>query len=74
MAFNVSFEQFQKDPMKAILYLALGAIMYLYIDNKMVLSDRVDYLTEQNAKKDEKIEKLTNDVKTLSIKIAELAK
>lgn len=72
MAFKVSFDQFTKDPMKAVLYLALGAIMYLYIDNKIVHNRQIDYLMTQNEIKDEKIEKLQDDVYKLSVKIAEI--
>ena len=72
MDFKVSFDQFKKDPMKAILYLALGAIMYLYIDNKMVTSDQISYLMDQNTTKDVKIDKLQEDIMKLSVKIAEI--
>jgi len=72
MGFKVSFDQFKKDPMKAILYLALGAIMYLYIDNKMVTSDQISYLMDQNTTKDVKIDKLQEDIMKLSVKIAEI--
>ena len=72
MGLKVSFDEFKKDPMKAILYLALGAIMYLYIDNKMVTSDQISYLMEQNTTKDVKIDKLQDDIMNLSIKIAEI--
>jgi hypothetical protein len=72
MSFKVSFDQFKKDPMKAILYLALGAIMYLYIDNKMVTSDQISYLMDQNTTKDVKIDKLQEDIMKLSVKIAEI--
>ena len=72
MDFKVSFDQFKKDPMKAVLYLALGAIMYLYIDNKMVTSDQISYLMDQNTTKDVKIDKLQEDIMKLSVKIAEI--
>jgi hypothetical protein len=65
MAFTVSFEQFKTDPSKAILYLALGAIMYLYIDNKMVHRETKDYLQAELLKKEQKIEVLENRITEL---------
>ena len=70
----VSFNQFKKSPLQAIMYLSFVAIMYLYIDNKITLGNQIDYLMAQNTIKDTKIERLQDDVKTLSIKIAELKK
>jgi len=40
----VSFDKFKKDPMKAVLYLAIVAIMYLYIDNRLTYKGQIDYL------------------------------
>ncbi len=74
MELPVSFKQFSKDPTKAILYLALIAIIYLYVDNKVTQADQIKYLMEQNTTKDIKIEKLQDDITTLSIKIADLSK
>ena len=61
----ISFKEFAKDPVKAILFLCLCAIMYLYIDNKMVYKDEI--------KKDEKrIEVLESKVDTLENKLLDL--
>lgn len=38
----VSFKDFSKDPVKALLFITLSAICYLYIDNKMNYQDQVD--------------------------------
>ena len=73
MKLPVSFKQFKKDPMKAVLYLALGAIMYLYIDNKMIMNDRVNELVIQNKVLVIKTDSLQKQVMTLSIKLAEIS-
>jgi hypothetical protein len=58
--------------MKAILYIAIVAIMYLYIDNRITYKNQIDYLMKQNTAKELKIEQLQKDVTALSIKIAEI--
>lgn len=68
----VSFDKFKRDPMKAILYIAIVAIMYLYIDNRITYKNQIDYLMDQNRAKELKIEQLQRDVTALSIKIAEI--
>lgn len=73
-SFPVSFDKFKKDPTKAILYLAIIAIMYLYIDNRLSYTKQIEYLMEQNVEKEKKIEKLQKDVIDLSMKIAEISK
>jgi hypothetical protein len=65
MPFNVSFDQFKNDPSKAILYLSLCAIMYLYIDNKMVHKETKEYLQTELSKKEQKIEVLENRITEL---------
>lgn len=69
----LSFEQFKSDPTKAILYLAIIAVMYLYVDNRITYKDQIHYLMEQNEQKNKKIQDLQNDITTLSIKIAEIS-
>lgn len=65
MSFTVSFEQFKKDPMKAILFLALSAIVYLYIDNKMVHKEQREYFENQLNKKEMRIDELEKKVDEL---------
>lgn len=65
MGFTVSFDQFKKDPMKAILFLSLGAIAYLYVDNKMVHKAQKEYFDDQLNKKEIRIESLENKVEEL---------
>ena len=62
MSFPVSFKEFAKDPIKAILFLAVIAIMYLYIDNKLVYKNQID-------KQEQRIEKLEGQVESLQDKL-----
>jgi hypothetical protein len=55
----ISFEQFSKDPVKGLLFIALLAIGYLYIDGKMNYQ-------EQITKHEEKIIVLENKVDLFS--------
>ena len=65
-SFPISFESFKKDPIKGILFLAIIAIMYLYIDNRMVY-------TKQIEKQEERIEKLEGYVLSLQDKLINTA-
>jgi len=66
-AFPLSFKEFVSDPVKAILFLCLMAIMYLYIDNKMVYKGQIE--------RDEKrIEMLEKKVDVLENKLLETTK
>ena len=65
MKFPISFKEFISDPVKAMLFLCLIAIMYLYIDNKMVYKDQI-------MRDEAKIEKLEKKVETLENKLLEL--
>lgn len=58
----VSFKEFAKDPVKAILFLAVVAIMYLYIDNKLVYMNQIE-------KQEIRIEKLEAQVTELQDKL-----
>jgi len=54
----VSFKEFTKDPIKAILFLSVVAIMYLYIDNRLVYKNQIE-------RQEARIEKLEGQVQTL---------
>lgn len=60
--FPVSFEQFNKDPVKAFLFITLFAIGYLYVDQKM-------QYTEQIEKQGVKIEALEDKIDALSVQL-----
>jgi len=62
MAFPLKFKEFVKDPVKGILFLSLMAIMYLYIDNKMVYVNQIE-------KQEQRIEKLEIQVEELQEKL-----
>lgn len=64
-AFPLSFKEFVTDPVKAILFLSLMAIMYLYIDNKMVYKGQIE-------KQEKRIEMLENKVDKLENKLVEI--
>jgi hypothetical protein len=63
--FPITFKEFVTDPVKAILFLCLVAIMYLYIDNKMVYKDQIE-------KYEARVEKLEKKVETLENKLLEI--
>jgi hypothetical protein len=42
MALPINFEQFAKDPLKAIMFLIVCAVGYLYADNKMNLNAQIE--------------------------------
>ena len=42
MALPINFEQFAKDPLKAIMFLVVFAVGYLYVDNKMNLNSQIE--------------------------------
>jgi len=62
MALPIKFKEFVKDPVKGILFLSLMAIMYLYIDNKMVYVNQIE-------KQEQRIEKLEEQVEELQEKL-----
>lgn len=74
MSFKITYEQFIKNPITAILFFALGVISYLYIDNKIITNSRFDYMTKEMEKKDKKIEILEQKVEALYIKFSKLSK
>lgn len=67
ISFPVSLKEFIKDPIKSLLFLCLVAIMYLYIDNKMIYK-------EQITKQEKRIEVLESKVDILENKLLEINK
>ena len=54
---TISFKEFLRNPIVALLFMCLMAIGYLYIDNKNNLTDRISVLQEEvKILKDENIE------------------
>ena len=70
MALPVSFEQFAKDPLKAIMFLVVCAVVYLYVDNKMNLNAQIEKcdknVQELNVKTDILEERLRKSDSTLA--------
>lgn len=44
---GMSFKDFVKNPIVALLFMAVIAIGYLYIDNRTTLTNQVDHLQEE---------------------------
>ena len=70
MALPVSFEQFAKDPLKAIMFLVVCAVGYLNVDNKMNLNAQIEKcdknVQELNVKTDILEERLRKSDSTLA--------
>jgi hypothetical protein len=55
----VSYNEFKKDPVKALLFITLSAIGYLYIDNKLNYQGQVETCQERTIQLEDKVETLT---------------
>lgn len=44
---NISFKEFVKNPITALLFMCLMAIGYLYIDNRTTLTNQIEALQEE---------------------------
>lgn len=62
---NVSFKEFIKNPIVALLFMCLMAIGYLYIDNRATLTAQVEDLQEE-------VKDLKEDNKELNNKIIDI--
>lgn len=69
MSFPISFKEFISDPIKSILFLCLLAIMYLYIDNKMVYKEQMRRDEIRISQLEEKVEKLENKLLEINTKV-----
>ena len=72
-SFPVSFKEFIKDPVKAILFLAIIAIMYLYIDNKMVYKEQIQTQAVRIVKLETQVGELQDKLLSLQDKLIELS-
>jgi len=73
MSFPVSFKEFIKDPIKAMLFLCLIAIMYLYIDNKMGYVKQIEKEDIRATKQDVRISELEEKVEDLQQRLIDCA-
>lgn len=63
MKMPVSFKDFAKDPVKALLFITLSAIAYLYIDNKMNYQDQVDLCNSKTEKLENRVFEMSKKMK-----------
>lgn len=59
----ISFKEFAKEPVKGVLFIALLAIGYLYIDNKYTYSEQIEKQGQKIDKLEAKIDILTMQLK-----------
>jgi hypothetical protein len=67
MSLPITIKEFFQDPIKSILFLSLIAIMYLYIDNRMVYKSQIE-------RQEKRIEVLEKQVEDLQNKLLETVK
>lgn len=61
----ISFSDFKKDPMKAVMFAAICAIGYLYVDNRSIHSEQRQWFENQLNKKEARIKDLEKKVDDL---------
>jgi|694.fasta_scaffold02359_11 hypothetical protein len=66
MKFPISFEDFIKDPIKAIMFLVLVGIVFLYIDNRMVYKEQIEAQKSRITKLEGEVQKLQEDIVKLA--------
>lgn len=67
MKLPISFEDFKKNPIAAIAFVAILAMGYMYVDKENVYKDLIN-------KKDERIAQLNKEVKRLNDYIIDILK
>lgn len=60
---NITFEQFVKEPVKAILFLSLISIGYLYVDLKINYNDQIERQGKKIEMLESKIDILTQQLR-----------
>ena len=58
MKLPVNYKEFKKDPVKALLFITLSAIGYLYVDNKMNYQGQIETCYDKTIVLEGKVEKL----------------
>ena len=66
MKFPISFEDFIKDPIKAIMFLVLVGIVFLYVDNRMVYKEQIEAQKSRITKLEGEVQKLQEDIVKLA--------
>lgn len=67
MKLPVSFDQFKKNPIKALLFVMLMAVGYLYFENRINYTKQIERCEYQYINCDKKITKLESKVEILEI-------
>jgi hypothetical protein len=70
MKMPVSFEQFQKNPVAAIAFVALVAIGYLYVDQKMMNTKVDDRCQTRVSELEVKVDKYVEHIRRLDSALA----
>jgi len=65
MQIPVSFKEFAKDPVKALLFLTICAILYLYIDNKMMYTSLIEKQDNRIILLEDKVDHLYTKLNTI---------
>ena len=66
MKFPISYDQFKKNPIKAILFLVLIAVVYLYVENRINYTSQIERCDKQYQICESKITRLRNCDSTLA--------
>lgn len=66
----VSFDQFQKNPVAGIAFIALAAIGYLYVDQKMMNSEVDDRCQTRVSELEVKVDKYVEHIRRLDSALA----
>ena len=70
MKLPVSFNQFKKDPVKALLFITLSAIGYLYIDNKMNYQGQVENCQQRTEQLEDRVQVLNDRMRQADSSLA----
>lgn len=70
MKMPVSFDQFQKNPVAAIAFIALVAIGYLYVDQKMMNSEVDNRCQTRVSELEVKVDKYVEHIRRLDSALA----
>ena len=67
MKLPLSYDQFKKNPIKAILFMVLIAVVYLYVENRINYTKQIDKCDAQYHICEKKITRLEGKVEILEI-------
>ena len=70
MKLPVSFNQFKKDPVKALLFITLSAIGYLYVDNKLNYQGQVENCQQRTEQLEGRVQVLNDRMRQADSSLA----